>query len=216
MTPPPPVFWVQFMNFWPFTEMTPWGVCHFALSWRSLEHPKCWSSVPRSMVLTLFALLLISSNVLLRIKPGPQAFTISHVNYMAVLCQSINQGSGQLRIFKERIPLIKSKIGGDQGCFFLVSFVHQGKKQTDLYRVYFYKPQFIYQQAIVGCKGLHHFLLCMIGNGLVKHLHKFREQYKLSSVSPVYCPGKKSRCKACLSSACGTYSNNILLLWHVI
>lgn len=56
-------------------------------------------------------------------------------------------------VFQKGGPLGKPEIGCNQGRFLLVPFVHQGKKQPDLYRLDLHISQFVDYKTIGGGKG---------------------------------------------------------------
>ena len=83
---------------------------------------------------------------------------------MTVFRQPVDQGCGRAGRFQKRLPLRKSEIGSNQRGFFLVSLVHQGKKQSDLHRLDLYISQFVDLKTIYGGKSFDDAGFGMIGD----------------------------------------------------
>src|SRR3989304_6892856 len=130
---------------------------------------------------------------------------------MTVLCSTINQSSRKLVVLQKRGPLLKAEVRGNQCGLFLMSFMHQSKKQAGLDRLDLYITQLVNYQTIVGGKRLYHLFFGIITPGFIKYLYEFRKHDESHIIAMINRLNKKGRCKACLSSTCWANPDDVLI-----
>jgi len=140
----------------------------------------------------------------------PQADTFFHIDDVAVLRQSVNQGGGELIVPKKAGPFLEPRIGTDQSAFSVVPFMHQGKEQSHLNRLHLHVPKLVDEQRVIRGKSFDQPGLGMIGNGFVQDVHQLREHDEPSIVAVIDGLDEKGRRKARFPRAGGSHPYNIL------
>ena len=73
----------------------------------------------------------------------PDADALFHIEEVAGLGEAIDQGLGQMIVFQKGAPFAEAQVGGQEGGFALVAFLHEGEEQPDLSRFDLDEAQFV-------------------------------------------------------------------------
>src|SRR3989304_2780126 len=130
---------------------------------------------------------------------------------MTVLCSTINQSSRKLVVLQKRGPLLKAEVRSNQCGLFLMSFMHQSKKQAGLDRLDLYVTYLINHQPIIGGKCLYHLFFGIVAPGFIKCLYKFRKHNESPMIAMINRLNEKGRGKACLSGTCWANPDDVLI-----
>src|SRR5258706_8905773 len=145
----------------------------------------------------------------------PDAATLSHVDDMTVLGQTIDQGGGQMIVYEERVPLAEAQIGSDESRLFLVPFLHEGEEQSDLDWFDLDVPDLIDQEAVIGEVIFKHLSFGVIGHRLVEFVDQLGKKDVTAAVALIDGMNEEAGGQAGLTASGGSQPDDVLVLFHV-